>query len=619
MTTHHLTSVNKQRGSVLPICLVMAAGVGAMVSTYLGRALVEQNRVIKKASIERAQWRSIGQLEVSKNQINNSTYTDGKNDIIQQALLSDPPFIPGTPVIVEEVGPERWYRLVSVAVVNGHVGSTMTYVRDGTSYVAYNYYVERHNLGISGSPRGKVHSNRTLEFFFSDGLYQDPVSASEGFLYLNGATPDNTLFLGGADPVCGTKDLLTTIDFDKLKTDAIYQAAPGLEAEVTFTADKQARIDLYEPPSTISYSVQTTKSVYDHSEFQLVTKTKYTYQWRWVDVQKSRLVWVEGSQEVSAQSTDGYWQTETYVEKEFKLVAVPSGTYVQWEWVDIYTTVVEEEWFTTTIPESLVSTEIRDSNGIFYFEGRIRSLKGELNGKVTLVSDSSVKVTDNLVYVDDDGDSAFLNGADPSQDYLPNPDFQRLGHGLGIVAKGDILYSASGPGSFEVNASMISTDGVVGLEGISVDDDGNFALDGTVTATPLESLRRFGSLMSAKRPISSLVDAAGNLLHGFQEGDSEYDGGMMSTPPPGFPSEPMPYYLASFISKAGLGGGDGGLTYAGTGVWDPQMNPLVEETALVEVIEFMDDSDTDFDWGSENTLDSLKECRIAKVVGLAAE
>jgi len=66
----------------------------------------------------------------------------------------------------------------------------------------YNYFVNSHPMGISGlsTPRGSIHTNKQLSFYFANGLFVDAVTAVEGFDYFAGATPENTTLLGPADP-----------------------------------------------------------------------------------------------------------------------------------------------------------------------------------------------------------------------------------------------------------------------------------------------------------------------------------------------------------------------------------------------------------------------------------
>ncbi|MSR47625.1 MAG: hypothetical protein EXS13_11280 [Planctomycetes bacterium] len=126
----------------LPICLIVAVGVGASTTCFLGRTVVEQNRVLREAATERVGWRSIGEIELAKNVIQASTYTDGVNDAITAALASNPPLVAGTPVLIEASGTGRWYRLASTTDFDGAYGTATCMIRDGLSYAAYNYYVE---------------------------------------------------------------------------------------------------------------------------------------------------------------------------------------------------------------------------------------------------------------------------------------------------------------------------------------------------------------------------------------------------------------------------------------------------------------------------------------------
>src|SRR6185436_9556767 len=131
-----------QKGSALAIMLILAMGVGSIVTSFLGRTLVEQARVSQRASAMRAYRQAVGQLELAKSIINNSGYAGGQNIAVTDALAANPPVITGTGVYLEPVGPDRWYRLVSCGDFDHESAAVMAYFRDGTPYVAYNYYVE---------------------------------------------------------------------------------------------------------------------------------------------------------------------------------------------------------------------------------------------------------------------------------------------------------------------------------------------------------------------------------------------------------------------------------------------------------------------------------------------
>ncbi len=97
---------------------------------------------------------------------------------------------------------------------------------------------------------------------------------------------------------------------------------------------------------------------------------------------------------------------------------------------------------------------------------------------MTVAAHGDIYVTGSLVYVDDDGHTAYLNGDNPELPYEPNDEYQG-GSVLGVIAEGDILYTKDVPDNFELNGSFFSRAGRVGITGIGLDDEGEaFLLDG---------------------------------------------------------------------------------------------------------------------------------------------
>ncbi len=574
-------------GSALSIVLILAVAVGSVVTTFLGRTLVEQKRVAQRGAQIRAARQAVGQLELAKAIISASAYDDGQNVVVQQAIAASPPVIPGTGVLIESVGANRWYRLVSFGEYSRDSGAALTYLRDGTPYVAYNYYVEDQSLGISGKPRGRIHTNQSIEFYYANGYYDDFVSCVDGFVYKNGATSQNTTFAGGTDPAAEVKDLLDLIDYDDLKAEAAVITPTGLEAAVTLVK-KNVKIELWSKPQIVKVAVVKTKKVQVGTVYQKVTKTQYRKEYQWVDVTKSRKVWVPSDNSQSTGGTDvgavsdagGYWKTESYVVKEYKLVNVPNGTYTTYEWVPVYENQKVTTYVDQLIPGTLQSTTTYPADGrIFYFRDNVKSLGGELNGRATLVADYGVLINDSLQYIDSAGEYAMQHGEDSSKSYDPNPKFQR-NHALGIIAKGDIRYSKSCPNHLEINASLISTSGTVGFEGIVVADDGALSLDGS--SVKREGLRRYGSVMCSKRPVATLLDAGGQLLHGFKTGESLYDRNLITNPPAGYPNEEVVMWAPNMMAE----GGD--FTPAGSGTYDSALvTPIGKLTPLSDVHELV--------------------------------
>src|SRR4030095_3184565 len=98
-----------------------------------------------------------------------------------------------------------------------------------------------------------------------------------------------------------------------------------------------------------------------------------------------------------------------------------------------------------TVAGKLVSTTNVDSIGVVYIPDTIRAISGDLNGHLTVVTESNAMVTRHLRYVDNENDYAYLNGSPPaSGEFLPNPKFNR-NHALGIIAKGDVRYALTAP------------------------------------------------------------------------------------------------------------------------------------------------------------------------------
>jgi len=566
----------RERGSVLPVCIVVVAGVGATVTTFLGRALVEQNRVRQEAAVERAAWRAQGALELAKNVVLNAPMVNGQNSALSAALASNPPLIAGTPVVIEPAGPARWYRLSARGTFAGSESLAQCLVRDGTVYVAYNYYIEDDNLGVSGQATGRIHTNKTLELYYSGGVYTDLVSAGTGFTYKSGADASNTTFLGGSNQNAASKTLLDNVDFAGLKTSAAYVAPAGLVAEVTLNKTT-VTIKLYSASSTVSVAGTKTQKVLTGYTTTIVQSPVYVTVWDWVPVTTSSKVWVDGPPPDSGGSTGGgtdiagggsvptgYWvttKTTTLVYKQVKVVDHYVDTTTQ---TPVYSYVTIPSTVTQSVKGTLQSTVTQPASGVIYIPGTISSLKGDLNGNLTLVTDSTVTIKGNMRYIDSNNKYAYLNGTNPSAgDYVPNPAFVR-NHSLAVIAAGDITYymheDSGVPNNFEINGSLISTTGRVGISNITVSSSGSVSVSGD--EQKFNSIRRFGTIMSAKRPISTVLKSDGSLRHGFLTGASVYDSNLLTGPPPACPTDGQVEFLESMRLDPGASVGAGAVTFS---------------------------------------------------------
>lgn len=642
------------RGGALPIVLFVTMTVGALSIAHLTMIMAEHKSVRAEAYAARAQAAADAELELAKNIINAAPYDlDDKNTALQAAVTSNPPFVPGTSVLAESLGGD-WYAVHALGSFQGSSRRAQAFVRARTPLTAYNYFVSEQSLGISGAPRGRIHTNDKIQFYFPWGSYQDEISAVNGFDFLAGATPTNTTFLGQWNDHTDARNILGANTLSDLAGKATtMRVDQALIAEVTFQG-ASTEVRLYTPQTTIQVPRQTTKRVFDHYELtdvsqqvavyrdeivltvvpvyemqpvtvtvtvpvyedQIQTTTVQVPIYEMQDVSRTvqvpvyatrdvqqpeiRQRWVEDpppSGSGSATGTDisgsttapGHWEnytvtitvtqryvdhydTQTIVESkkvqigvqdqvQTKTVRVKIGTTTQdvtqnqkvqtgtttvsstRRVLDHYDTVIVQKQVpvyidvpvtvmdTVIVPEQLVETRVVASDGIIYLEGPVRAISGQLDGRVTLVTNSTARITDSIQYVDGTGNTRMLNGTDPTQSWDSNPAYQ--GHSaLAIVAAHDVRYAVESPSSIEINASLVSLDGTVGFDGLTVAADGSTVSFAAASGHPAsdyqkESIRRLGGIVARMRPVSTYLDAHNQLIAGFARGNSMMDRKLM--------------------------------------------------------------------------------------------
>ncbi len=559
-------------------------------------------------------------------------------------------------------------------------------VRENEPFSSFVFFQNRHPLGVSGQPRGLIHANDSLEFYFPEGKYIDPVSAVNGFAHRAGASAANTTVMEGNPNATAIK--LEAVDFDDLKAKAgLYTVADGLDAEIRMYADGRIRIrsmtkprwDLVEYENTRwvldhydtitetrTRTVQTgtvteeyEKDVIDHYVTETYTKTRNVYErveeeyeeivpvyedrevtktkevpvyatrtvtkTRWIEVfvpyndddasggtavggsggVAGEYEWVEETYEEEETYIDHY-DTETYTviepvkvgettvtktrtvkrkvgtEEVEKTREVPVYvTVTQTREVPVYSeeeyeltydepvyaveTYTESEW-TFQYPEEVKQEYVSlgpDVSGTIFVDGRITRLYGDLNGRLTIVGNEKVRVTDNIRYVDKDGQTTMLNGGDYTRPYERNPDYQGTSV-LGVIARDDLLLTRKMPSSAEVNATLLSVEGRVGIDGFAIKNDGEPTKDYKYGMTAEEkdiennynktgyktrrfkkdSLRRIGGIISNDRILETYIrpDSNGNAYvdAGFKRGSMKFDINLLFNPPPNFIQVPRP-------------------------------------------------------------------------------
>ena len=322
-------SRTSESGTALIFVVILMVTIGGMIMAHLGQVNSDQRRVRTKNATSRALDRALGELARAKNIVNAAPYMNGQNTALWAAINSTPPYVPGTQVVVERIGGDasHWFRLQAAGQFQGMQRHTQTFVRQRTPLSSYNTFVIDHPVAVSGAPRGRIHSNKSVMFMFPWGTYRDGVTASTGFVYKAGATAENTRFWGSANGEAPTI-AVTSVDAAKLADKATtLKVTDDLLAHVTFLG-KQTKVELYTPQMKMTVPRPGTRRVFDGyttitQKRRVPTYTTTTYK---VKVPKFREVsetvhkrtpvykWIE----VTRQEREPIYSDvkETYYEKE---------------------------------------------------------------------------------------------------------------------------------------------------------------------------------------------------------------------------------------------------------------------------------------------------------------
>jgi len=521
-----------ERGSMLAVVSVALLPVIGLISIFFSRSVNEMHAHMARRHADMAVQRSLAAMEIARNIITNSNYDDpayaNKNARIWEALsrndvdhLRPSPdgnlfmffnrdtgrreyrtygevLAPGgnysayrllTEVdLVDDLTGEAddasekvrvyvvqltdlWHMLEAEATVRGVTRTSRVVVRERDPFTRFSVLIGSHYQGISGTPKGDIHTNEKLQIFFPDGHFDDFVSAYQGFEWFIGADWSNTDFAGGYD-----------------ETTAAPIVLPDLN-------EVQARM---RPP------------VADLSS------------------------WERGSDYL-------------YVGTDYENIQITFN--------DEDVVVTAEHVTNPGVPVPIYNGSLRDMSRI-YVTGAITSIEGDLNGRLSVATESSqgVNITGSLRYVDGDGDPAMLNPNDPNN-YGPNPDYDG-NSALGIIApEGPVLYDHGIPDTFEMHAAVYAGDSVglpgLGFTGPDAPYPYNHPSFGpgqyVYTYDPSfqkQNLNMLGLTIADHRWVGSVVDGNGNVLSGFQDGSINYDRSLLNNPPPFFLDLERPLFKA---------------------------------------------------------------------------
>ncbi len=128
---------------------------------------------------------------------------------------------------------------------------------------------------------------------------------------------------------------------------------------------------------------------------------------------------------------------------------------------------------------------------------------------------------------------------------------------LGVVAAQDVILCSTIPQNGEIAGAYLSLQKRLTLEGLTYNSSGALtSVSGTnpfyVNNGGRSSIRRFGSLVSDRRPCTTVVTSTGAFYYGFKRGFSLFDEDMKQKPPPFFPKDKKPQYLGWSLKDLGV-------------------------------------------------------------------
>jgi len=475
--------------------------------------------------------------------------------------------------------PPSWYVLeskvyeplatLSDGSARGALKLVRQYVRDGTPLSNNFVAVIDDDLGLGGSPvnpgkpaEGEIHTNKHLYIMTANPYHAHRLMAVDGVSYIAGATEDDTVYLHPENNF-SAEELYLPLPDDL--TSNPESPDDHLKAYATGTNPQNVPLVTSNPDYTV-----TMNGVSDVVDLKLTGSDPTPS----VDLNLGASgagdpvgVLVEGN--VNSEVT---FQGDTVT---VKMVKADNPSM----WLQI-----------SGLPSPQNGVMFLDT----YDDARRMTLEGDVSTRTTLATTGSVDVVGSVRYYDDDGDpatklaySSDLDGLDESQygtvpevpesttlspstsveyfanerpygvDELTGDGFYDGDSVLGVVASQDIIMMSDVPQNCEIAGAYLSLEKRLTLEGMGYDADGNLTwIDGYndfyIYNGARSSIRRFGGLISYKRPATAVVTWSGLFIYGFQRGFSLFDEKMKQQPPPFFPKDRRPQYLGWELKDLGV-------------------------------------------------------------------
>ncbi len=494
-----------------------------------------------------------------------------------------PPVDEGGAPLPYEVLPYGWYVLearmyeplytLADGATRGQLKLVRQYVRDGTPLSNNFVAVIDDDLGLGGSPvnpgkpaEGEIITNKHLYIMTTNPYYANRLLAVDGVSYTAGATEANTVYLHPDN---------------NFEAEPLYLPLPSsLTSNPDNPDDTLKAYSLGDNPLAVALNTGNMQYTVTMSGVSSADDLKAAGGDPAPTVQLN--CGVSGTGPCQGMCIEGNINTKVTFAGDTVTVRLTKATDAN-KWIQV-----------SGLPAP--------DNGVLFCDTRVdvggiarrTQLEGAVTTRTTLATTGNVDVCGSVRYYDDDGDAATkqvytasLTGVDPA-DYGTLPEIpsgevisssvavsyfanQRPcglaaeeGDGfydgdavLGVVASQDIILLAQLPQNAEIAGAYLALQKRLTLEGLGYNAAGQLVyLDGNnpfyIYKGGRSSVRRFGSLVSYKRPCTTVVTGTGSFLYGFRRGFSLFDEAMKQQPPPFFPKDKKPQYLGWELKDLGV-------------------------------------------------------------------
>src|ERR1041385_5358942 len=158
----------ERRGTVLIFVLILAIVFGFLMTFFLEENHVQARAGRFRLGSMRALYQAYAELEKAQRIITVSPYDgDGHNLALTTAVAAADQKLAGADVAVEKLTgvTGSWYKLTATVPYEDAQRVVSQAVREVDFFSSYNLFVANDPAGISGSPVGAIHSNKTIQFY----------------------------------------------------------------------------------------------------------------------------------------------------------------------------------------------------------------------------------------------------------------------------------------------------------------------------------------------------------------------------------------------------------------------------------------------------------------------